>query len=497
MAKADRSFLIDVAKDIQLCYTYDSQDRLKSVTVKDLAEHLIDKQTFSYDAKTNIISAGDLCSSHHYDYDGNNRMLSYNGGSISYDMDGNMLNTYVNLKNIALNFDSSNRLIKADNTEYTYTAEDVRIKSVTGNSVTTYTYNTNTRLSQLLTKTTGGVVTKYVYGLGLIGEECNNNFKTYHFDYRGSTTEITDENGNITDTFKYDAYGNLTARTGTTNTPFLFNGKDGVMTEQNGLIYMRARYYNPEIRRFINADIIAGDIENRASLNRYAYAEGNPVSNVDPTGFWSINKAWNAFLDWGKKDIVDPVVNLAKEKFKKIENIGLLIDGMFPTAQTRFDNNNDVDDYTDGIIYDQNELSKFYLGEYSIEDVGCEVVAIYNAKVLLGYTDLSFKNTIKSIEDAGALTFQDICKGSFGSNPYALPRVFKDSGMKYSAIHGFDDLSESGIYIISFWNSNDFDSMLHTIAVEVDENGKARPHNGYIDTKNQRFVSGYKVSRNK
>ena len=83
MAKADRSFLIDVEKDIQLCYTYDSQDRLKSVTVKDLAEHLIDKQTFSYDAKTNIINAGDLCSSHYYDYDGNNRMLSYNGGSIN------------------------------------------------------------------------------------------------------------------------------------------------------------------------------------------------------------------------------------------------------------------------------------------------------------------------------------------------------------------------------------------------------------------------------
>ena len=47
---------------------------------------------------------------------------------------------------------------------------------------------------------------------------------------------------------------------------------------------MRARYYSPELRRFINADIIAGEISNAITLNRYAYANGNPVSNVDPFG---------------------------------------------------------------------------------------------------------------------------------------------------------------------------------------------------------------------
>ena len=47
---------------------------------------------------------------------------------------------------------------------------------------------------------------------------------------------------------------------------------------------MRARYYSPELRRFINADIIAGEISNAITLNRYAYANGNPVSNIDPFG---------------------------------------------------------------------------------------------------------------------------------------------------------------------------------------------------------------------
>ena len=129
------------------------------------------------------------------------------------------------------------------------------------------------------------VYTKYVYGLGLIGEETSGNFKTYHFDYRGSTVAITDSNCNITDTFTYDTYGKLKSRTGTTKTPFLYNGRDGVMYEDDtGLIYMRARYYSPTLRRFVNADKLHGDISNSLSLNRYAFVNGNPAVNVDPEG---------------------------------------------------------------------------------------------------------------------------------------------------------------------------------------------------------------------
>ena len=54
---------------------------------------------------------------------------------------------------------------------YTYNAEDVRIRNLCSDEDTTYTYNTNAKLSMLLMKTTNGVVTKYVYGKGLIGEE--------------------------------------------------------------------------------------------------------------------------------------------------------------------------------------------------------------------------------------------------------------------------------------------------------------------------------------
>ena len=136
----------------------------------------------------------------------------------------------------------------------------------------------------MLTKTTNGVTTKYVYGNGLIGEEVSGEFKTYHFDFRGITVAIIDENGNIIDTFKYDTYGNVTEHIGNSTVIFGYNGRDGVVTDKNGLIYMRARYYSPDMRRFVNADILHGQISDSTSLNRYSYVNGNPVSFVDPFG---------------------------------------------------------------------------------------------------------------------------------------------------------------------------------------------------------------------
>ena len=56
------------------------------------------------------------------------------------------------------------------------------------------------------------------------------------------------------------------------------------MSDDNGLYYMRARYYNIDIKRFINQDVITGSIDSSPSLNRYAYVEGNPVSYLDPFG---------------------------------------------------------------------------------------------------------------------------------------------------------------------------------------------------------------------
>jgi RHS repeat-associated protein len=121
---------------------------------------------------------------------------------------------------------------------------------------------------------------------------------------------MTDDNGNVTDRIEYSAYGSTTYRAGNTDTPFLFNGRYGVMTDPNGLLYMRARYYNPYLCRFINPDPSGF----KGGLNFYAFANGNPVSYLDPFGLGAVGEnqstswlstGWNAVTSTASAGVQD------------------------------------------------------------------------------------------------------------------------------------------------------------------------------------------------
>lgn len=76
----------------------------------------------------------------------------------------------------------------------------------------------------------------------------------------------------------------MTERTGDSELIFTYNGQYGVLTDPNGLLYMRTRFYNLQLKRFMNADIIDGSIADSTSLNLYTFVNGNPISFVDPFG---------------------------------------------------------------------------------------------------------------------------------------------------------------------------------------------------------------------
>jgi RHS repeat-associated protein len=218
-------------------------------------------------------------------YHADNELYTVDGLNVTEDGDGNM--TYGPLTNdsfVTYAFDARNRLLNVDGITNTYDAMNNRIMQTYGTNSVVYIVNPNATLPQVLVRIKNGVTNYYVYGPGLLYQvteaTSGTNTLTYHYDSRGSTIALTADNGLVVDRFEYSLYATLTYRAGTDDTPFLFNGRYSVMTDPNSLLYMRARYYNPYICRFLNSDP-SGFL---AGLNFYAYANGNPVSYEDPLG---------------------------------------------------------------------------------------------------------------------------------------------------------------------------------------------------------------------
>ncbi|MDD5948367.1 MAG: hypothetical protein PUC39_01350 [Lachnospiraceae bacterium] len=237
------------------------------------------------------------------EYNAANQLIRYNGERVEYDAYGNMTYGPSGGSMAYFTYDSRNRLKAVQNLTYEYDAENNRVASCdsqTGKTIR-YIHNTNSSLSQLLEENDGTTTTKYVYGNALISSRtyqikadsstCQTVYY-YHYDNVESTTMLTDETGAVVETYDYTPYGRIT-RGDRGRTRFLYNGGLGVSTDENGLYYMRARYYNPDICRFVNQDTEKGSLSSSASLNRYAYVQGNPVTQTDPFGLSPLTTASN------------------------------------------------------------------------------------------------------------------------------------------------------------------------------------------------------------
>jgi RHS repeat-associated protein len=181
-------------------------------------------------------------------YDADNRLVTWNSFAVTHDADGNMTNGPLPGGTDAVHtYDMFDRLASVGGVASTYNPDGLRVRA----GGVSYVVDPNGGLSKPLLRQQGGTATKYVWGLGLIYEETGGNIKTYHADHLGSTVALTNASGAVIDRWEYSSYGTQTYRTGTSDTPFQFHGLLGCMTDANGLVYMRARYYNPRLMRFL------------------------------------------------------------------------------------------------------------------------------------------------------------------------------------------------------------------------------------------------------
>jgi RHS repeat-associated protein len=133
---------------------------------------------------------------------------------------------------------------------------------------------------------TGAVTAEYTAEPGLYGNIISQNRggveSQFHYDAQGSTLAVTDDNHNVTDTFAYTAFGEITERTGTTEVPFQYIGQKGYYTDSvTGQIMVRERPYQLARARWMLPDPL-GQMLGRANL--YTYAANSPTVSIDPSG---------------------------------------------------------------------------------------------------------------------------------------------------------------------------------------------------------------------
>lgn len=114
----------------------------------------------------------------------------------------------------------------------------------------------------------------------------------YGYDGQGSVRYLTDANGQVSDTYDYDAFGNLLYRTGNTPNNYLYQGEQ--YDADLKLYYLRARYADSDRGRFWSMDSFEGVGTDPQSLHKYSFNQNNPVNRRDPSGHESMEEAGTA-----------------------------------------------------------------------------------------------------------------------------------------------------------------------------------------------------------
>ncbi|HUW10036.1 MAG TPA: RHS repeat-associated core domain-containing protein [Anaerolineae bacterium] len=166
---------------------------------------------------------------------------------------------------------------------YWYNALGQRMRDRLAGVYSRYVYNGD-RVLEEYNDSYSGMRARYTTESGSYYQPWVHNWRTVYghmfplFDGIGTARHVATSTGTITDSYTLEAFGGVQSTSGTTPNPYRFGGAWGYITDPSGFLQLGARYYWPEIGRFISQDPIG------EGGNWYAYVEDNPVRLVDPAG---------------------------------------------------------------------------------------------------------------------------------------------------------------------------------------------------------------------
>ncbi|MEM5770101.1 MAG: RHS repeat-associated core domain-containing protein, partial [Bacillota bacterium] len=246
---------------------------------------------YAYDQANRLTGIASSVANYQFTLDANgNRLLSAGPLAFTYDDEG-QLNSAGDTPYI---FDSDRRLAAIGSTaQFFYDGTGKRLKAVRSGVTTRYIYDP---WGNLLAEADAlnRITRKYIYGNGLLSVVTPDARYCYHFNATGSTVALTDMSQAVVNSYAYDPFGVILGRQETISQPFKFVGQYGVMAEpsptggQTGLYYMRARYYDPNVGRFISEDPIGfagGDVNLSAHVRNQPLDQQGRRSKEDPVCF--------------------------------------------------------------------------------------------------------------------------------------------------------------------------------------------------------------------
>ena len=274
-------------------YSYDELYRLTSETITKGKTNTT--YAYEYDNVSNRTLKNVDVVETVYTYNSLNQLVSENNTTYEYDNAGNLVRVVGAGKTALYVYNADNKLVKATVQQgnnvvvetYTYDYAGNRTSKTTtiNNHVEKVNYlNDNSSLTNVLVEysANGDEICYYTVGADLVSQEVNGKV----FNGHGTVRALANENGKITDTYTYDAFGNLLNSTGTTANNYRYCGEQFDST--TGLYYLRARYMDTNTGRFISQDSYAGSTADPISLHKYLYANSNPVMYSDPSGYFSL-----------------------------------------------------------------------------------------------------------------------------------------------------------------------------------------------------------------
>lgn len=312
-----------------VAYSYDAANRLTSLVNYGPSSAILAQQSYTYDAVGNILSMTDARGAHTYTYNAVYWLTraNYPWGdfeAFTYDAAGNRLTRTDSSGTINSTYDAANRLLAAGSTTFAYDNNGNLIRRTDASGATDYTFDQRNQLvgvqfpagsglpntviaydalgnrvrkvdsqgetryfvddrRQVVSEYNGGNAWQATYRHGsgldeLIGRTTGSQAYYYLTDAMRSVVAIADAAGQTLAAYSYKAFGKIASQTGSLADNQSFVGRE--LDPDSGLLYMRARYYDPVAGRFVSADPIGY----QGGINLYTYASNNPVRLIDPFG---------------------------------------------------------------------------------------------------------------------------------------------------------------------------------------------------------------------